>query len=594
MSVASLSYMQTPPLAPEMPVTPPTPADVVPPSPNYFGSKPVVSSKLSTSNVHSGYDSVSQTPSTAPNTSTYGLPSGASASGGADHNDFPFPQYQPLAAIGEAGSPSEVTNAVSEYTNLSTSSTMKIPPLPTPPVPAPAPTSAPSSRRPSATGVSSSSDGQSKRGRSQSTTKVDSNGKPTMLGQTVGQKSSAFIARMFHKEDKSPNGEKPSRSSSSHGQNGSAAPNGRGLNIDLPRSGVHSSGVSSPGGSGPVTESPPMTPGSPSMSQYGGSESASNNPSQAPSRATSVKRDGPHRSMSAKSPGLHPADAHAVPAAALADRLSSQASISTVGPSSPPVTGNEHKFNLKDLLQSGPKLARKASAGSAASKSERAKSNNGSEKGGHDGASTASLLAKYGVCEKAAIGKGATAVVRLAHKWDRREEKLYAVKEFRKRRKNETEKDYVKKLTSEFCISSTLHHPNIVETVDLVQDEAQHWCEVMEYCPGGDLYAAIKKGTMSTEEIECYFKQILEGVAYLHSTGVAHRDIKPENLLLDGRGRVKITDFGVSDVFRMCWEKKTHLSKGLCGSEPYIAPEQFEQKGQFSSNRPSRSRQPVD
>jgi protein-serine/threonine kinase len=62
--------------------------------------------------------------------------------------------------------------------------------------------------------------------------------------------------------------------------------------------------------------------------------------------------------------------------------------------------------------------------------------------------------------------------------------------------------------------------------------------------------------------------------------GVAHRDIKPENLLLDGRGHVKITDFGVSDVFRMCWEKKTHLSKGLCGSEPYIAPELFEHKGE--------------
>jgi protein-serine/threonine kinase len=66
--------------------------------------------------------------------------------------------------------------------------------------------------------------------------------------------------------------------------------------------------------------------------------------------------------------------------------------------------------------------------------------------------------------------------------------------EFRKRRKNETEKEYVKKLTAEFCISSALHHPNIVETVDLVQDESQHWCEVMEFCPGGDLYAAIKKG----------------------------------------------------------------------------------------------------
>ncbi|SGY25429.1 BQ5605_C018g08614 [Microbotryum silenes-dioicae] len=197
------------------------------------------------------------------------------------------------------------------------------------------------------------------------------------------------------------------------------------------------------------------------------------------------------------------------------------------------------------------------------------------------GSQAGSLSQKYGVCEKMVIGKGATAVVKLAHKWDRTTERLYAVKEFRKRRKNETEKEYVKKLTSEFCISSTLHHHNIVETVDLVQDEQNHWCEVMEYCPGGDLYAAIKKGDMSPQAINSYFKQILAGVAYLHSMGVAHRDIKPENLLLDAKGHVKITDFGVSDVFRMCWEKTTHLSKGLCGSEPYIAPEQFEHKGEF-------------
>ncbi|GAA5903258.1 hypothetical protein JCM6882_008120 [Rhodosporidiobolus microsporus] len=194
------------------------------------------------------------------------------------------------------------------------------------------------------------------------------------------------------------------------------------------------------------------------------------------------------------------------------------------------------------------------------------------------GQSNGSLSKKYGVCDKVIVGKGATAVVRLAHKWDRSTEKLYAVKEFRKRRKNETEKEYVKKLTSEFCISSTLHHHNVVETVDLVQDEQQHWCEVMEYCPGGDLYAVIKKGDLGPAEINSFFAQILAGVAYLHSMGVAHRDIKPENLLLDAKGHVKITDFGVSDVFRMCWEKTTHLSKGLCGSEPYIAPEQFEHK----------------
>lgn len=99
----------------------------------------------------------------------------------------------------------------------------------------------------------------------------------------------------------------------------------------------------------------------------------------------------------------------------------------------------------------------------------------------------------------------------------------------------------MKKLTAEFCISSTLHHVNVVETVDLVQDENQHWCEVMEFCPGGDLYAAIKKGRMSPSEIECCFSQILQGLSYLHSQGVAHRDMKPENIFFNGKGQLKVS-----------------------------------------------------
>lgn len=212
------------------------------------------------------------------------------------------------------------------------------------------------------------------------------------------------------------------------------------------------------------------------------------------------------------------------------------------------------KFTLKDLISTAPKLSRKSSARSTGSSK---KSDSDGERRSVTGDSTASLAQKYGVCQKVAIGKGATSVVRLAHKWDRSEEKLYAVKvgfipsfallpcprfpqEFRKRRKNESEKEYIKKLTAEFCISSTLHHVNIVETVDLVQDESQHWCEVMEFCPGGDLYAAIKKGGMSPSEVECCFKQILTGVSYLHSQGVAHRDLKPENLFFDTKGHLKV------------------------------------------------------
>ncbi|KAL5495536.1 hypothetical protein ACEPAI_999 [Sanghuangporus weigelae] len=241
--------------------------------------------------------------------------------------------------------------------------------------------------------------------------------------------------------------------------------------------------------------------------------------------------------------------------------------------SRPPSVHSEggHKFQLKDLLAGTPKLHRKSSARSSAS----SKADSDGDRRSNAGESTVSLSQKYGVCERLAIGKGATSVVRLAHKWDRSDEKLYAVKEFRKRRKAESEKEYVKKLTAEFCISSTLHHVNIVETVDLIQDENKHWCEVMEFCPGGDLYAAIKKGGMSPSEVECCFKQILTGVAYLHSQGVAHRDIKPENLFFNSKGQLKIGDYGASTVYRLPWESTVHMSTGLCGSEPYIAPEQF-------------------
>jgi len=98
---------------------------------------------------------------------------------------------------------------------------------------------------------------------------------------------------------------------------------------------------------------------------------------------------------------------------------------------------------------------------------------------------------------------------------------------------------------------------------------------------------------MSPSEVECCFKQILYGVQYLHSQGVAHRDIKPENLFFDTKSHLKVLssfclrsgsnvilllqigDYGASTVYRLPWQATIHMSTGLCGSEPYIAPEQF-------------------
>lgn len=55
---------------------------------------------------------------------------------------------------------------------------------------------------------------------------------------------------------------------------------------------------------------------------------------------------------------------------------------------------------------------------------------------------------------------------------------------------------------------------------------------------------------MEMKQAQSYFQQILAGVEYLHSRGVAHRDLKPENILLDDRDNIKISDFGMATVFR--------------------------------------------
>ncbi|CAI4219227.1 unnamed protein product [Parascedosporium putredinis] len=191
----------------------------------------------------------------------------------------------------------------------------------------------------------------------------------------------------------------------------------------------------------------------------------------------------------------------------------------------------------------------------------------------------ATLFEKYGKCQEV-IGRGAFGIVRISHKKleNGGGEKLFAVKEFR-RRPEESERKYNKRLTSEFCISSSLRHPNVIHTLDLLKDSKGEYCEVMEFCAGGDLHSLIVAAVkLEVQEADCLFKQLMRGVNYLHEMGVAHRDLKPENLLLTTHGALKITDFGNGECFRMAWEKDPHMVSGLCGSAPYIAPEEYTDK----------------
>ncbi|WVQ86027.1 hypothetical protein IAT38_008195 [Cryptococcus sp. DSM 104549] len=184
-------------------------------------------------------------------------------------------------------------------------------------------------------------------------------------------------------------------------------------------------------------------------------------------------------------------------------------------------------------------------------------------------ATHAHLSKKYGKWGKV-LGSGAGGTVRLIKGSTKTGGSTYAVKEFRPRRQGETEKEYQRKVTAEFCVGVTLRHINVIETVDIVNDHG-HFYEIMEYAPY-DLFSVVMSGKMSRPEIYCVFRQIVDGVNYLHSMGLAHRDLKLDNCVMTSDNIVKLIDFGTATVFHYPGKHQIPAS-GVVGSDPYLAPE---------------------
>lgn len=98
---------------------------------------------------------------------------------------------------------------------------------------------------------------------------------------------------------------------------------------------------------------------------------------------------------------------------------------------------------------------------------------------------------------------------------------------------------------------------------------------VMELCAGGDLLNFVRKRKKCEEPLaKVLFKQIIEGIGYIHSKSILHRDIKLDNILLDGKGEVKIADFGVSKTV-----KAGEIMYEQSGTPAYIAPEIIKNEG---------------
>lgn len=105
---------------------------------------------------------------------------------------------------------------------------------------------------------------------------------------------------------------------------------------------------------------------------------------------------------------------------------------------------------------------------------------------------------------------------------------------------------------------SSLKHPNVINTV-FTEDEKDTLYRgelkkvsyiLMEYAPHGDFFDFVTKNRDNLDDklVRTYFRQLIEGIEYLHSAQVAHLDLKPENLLLGADLNLKIADFDLSHV----------------------------------------------
>ena len=135
-------------------------------------------------------------------------------------------------------------------------------------------------------------------------------------------------------------------------------------------------------------------------------------------------------------------------------------------------------------------------------------------------------------------------------------------------------------IKKEIAIMKQLRHPHVVRLREVLASRTKIFI-VLELVTGGELFDLIvKSGRLTEDEARPYFRQLVEGVSYCHSQGVAHRDLKPENLLLDENMKLRISDFGLSALYDgENGSSRSELLHTTCGTPNYVAPEVLQNEG---------------
>jgi serine/threonine-protein kinase len=129
--------------------------------------------------------------------------------------------------------------------------------------------------------------------------------------------------------------------------------------------------------------------------------------------------------------------------------------------------------------------------------------------------------------------------------------------------------EYRERMLHEVRLARAVTHATVCRVYDVGEVEGQLYF-TMEYVDGEDLASLITRiGRLPPDKVVEIAQQILAGLAAAHAKGVIHRDLKPANVMIDGAGRVRVTDFGVAVL------EHEAAGGGLAGTPAYMAPEQL-------------------
>jgi serine/threonine protein kinase len=153
-------------------------------------------------------------------------------------------------------------------------------------------------------------------------------------------------------------------------------------------------------------------------------------------------------------------------------------------------------------------------------------------------------------------------------------EEMFALKVLRK--DNIIKRNQVEHTRTERSVLGYVKHPFIVSMNMAFQSKDKLYF-VLDYCAGGELFFHLGKlGKFPEPRARFYAAEITLAISYVHELDIIYRDLKPENVLLDSKGHVRLTDFGLSK------EGITGSSSGansFCGTPEYLAPEILNRQG---------------